>query len=772
MVLLSIKKRIVRFILVALLIAFAGGMAAYVAMPSVRGIVDKTVTSFRQGQLTERISSVAMRWSVAVQEKIYAPENDTDYWQVESSADRVALPLYKTIAAEDPDRLTESAAWPDRKTFQNWHRSHGDSTSSKYSALSQINRSNVHNLKVAWIYRPGTGDRNIQSNPVMADGLLFTPTGGHHVVALEADTGKKVWSFDPRTEFPAKRGLVWWKGNADIAPRIYFPAGSYLVALDAKSGKPAGSFGSNGKVYCGSPGKIAPAIAGDILVHATVEPAVQGYDITTGKRLWSLAIQDPSPEPRAAGLPSRFSGGRPWGGMAVDAGRGIAYIATSNPSPTLVGVDRPGDNETSVSVIAIDVNSGTMIWAFQEIAHDLWDLDLPASPVLTSITLAGRQIDVVATVTKFGNTLLLDRVSGKPVFEYRLRRAPTSTIPGEQTAPYQPDLELPEPFARQMFSLDDITNIGRDNQKSVMDQVIEANFGFFVPHEPGVQTVFYGLHGGAEWPGASVDPTLGHLYVASNNVPSMSTVVELSPTIDESNMPPLPGRAVYLEYCSECHGQNREGGNGPSLQWIGLRSSKANLVGVIANGQQAMPPIEGLGDVETADLLKYLLSRDLELQSKAFSASGSRSHRYERTAYHRLRDSEGYPGSRPPWGTLNAIDLNTGRIAWQVPLGEHPELTKRGIPKTGTENIGGPIATAGGLVFVSGTKDRKIRAFNSSNGEELWSHELPFVGSASPATYSVNGKQYLVIPATGGGTLRLYDEQVDVGDAFVAFALP
>lgn len=249
---------------------------------------------------------------------------------------------------------------------------------------------------------------------------------------------------------------------------------------------------------------------------------MQGYNIITGERLWSLPIRDPKPTSRAADLPSKFTGGRPWGGMAVDAGRGIAYIATSNPSPTLIGVDRPGDNTTSVSVIAVDVHKGRIIWTFQEIAHDLWDLDLPASPILTSITRGGRKIDVVATVTKYGNTLLLDRLTGNPIFDYRLRRAPTSLVPGERTAPYQPDLDLPEPFARQVFSINDVTNIGSKNRQAVLDQLSGSNYGFFMPHEPGVQTVFYGLHGGAEWPGAGVDPERGLLYVAGSNVPSMA----------------------------------------------------------------------------------------------------------------------------------------------------------------------------------------------------------------------------------------------------------
>jgi quinoprotein glucose dehydrogenase len=753
-------------------LAILVGGLAYIVSPTVRTLTARTITSYQQGQLQERFAAVWQRWSLALKEKLYSPSDDSAYWQVESRAERQALPLYRSIPAEDPARLTQAAAWPHPEAYLQWHRSNGDSSSSRYSALAAINRENVDGLDVAWTYRPGTGDRNIQSNPVIAGGLLFTPTGGHDIVALNAQTGAEVWKFDPGVEFPAKRGLIWWSGKAEFAPRIYFPAGSSLRALDAATGKPVNSFGDDGAAYCGAPGKIAPAIVGDILVHATLEPAIQGYDVITGERLWSLPLRDPNPPLRAAGLPSRFEGGRPWGGMAVDEGRAIAYIATSNPSPPLVGVDRPGDNVSSISVMAIDVRKGSVIWTFQEIAHDLWDLDLPASPILTSIMRDNRKVDVVAAVTKYGNTLLLDRLTGKPIFDYRLRRAPTSSVPGEKTAPYQPDLELPEPFARQVFSMDDVTDIGPKNRQAVLDQLGDSNFGFFMPHEPGVQTVFYGLHGGAEWPGASVDPERGLLYVAGNNVPSMATIIELTPTISETGMPETAGRKSYLKYCAQCHGQSREGDAGPSLQWLGLRTSQSAVVDVLANGQQAMPPVEDITGQETKDLLAYLFSRDRELRDSDIAAGSARTNRYERTEYRKLRDHEGYPGVRPPWGTLSAIDLNTGRVAWQVPLGEHPELTERGISRTGTENFGGPLVTAGGLVFVSGTKDRRIRAFDSATGEELWSHELPFVGSAPPATYTIDGRQYLVVPATGGGTLRLYDERVEVGDAFLAFALP
>jgi len=251
----------------------------------------------------------------------------------------------------------------------------------------------------------------------------------------------------------------------------------------------------------------------------------------------------------------------------------------------------------------------------------------------------------------------------------------------------------------------------------------------------------------------------------------MTTLVDLGVQYDETNFPVTNGRAVYLEYCADCHGQNREGDDTPSLQWLGTRIPKHQVAAIIENGLNAMPPVEDMTETELADLTEYLFTRDKELQGQN-KTTGKSFGKFERTQYQKLRDHEGYPGSKPPWGTINAIDLNSGKILWQVPLGEYPELTARGIAKTGTENFGSPLVTRGGVVFVSGTKDRMIRAFHTETGEELWSHQLPFVGSGPPSTYAINGKQFLVVPATGGGTLRLYDEAIEVGDAFVAFRLP
>ena len=756
------------------LLFFVGAVAASAVMwqhDEGDDVIAKVVRSAKQGVLFEKVSvKLSALWSNLLDRMVYAGRESLA-WAPEDAAARAALPEFRIIPAAQQETLTPAADAP--ASFRDWHRSHGDSAASHFSALDQINRETVGRLAVAWTFRAGTGTATVQSNPVIAGRLLFTATGGHEIVALDAATGVERWRFEPPFDYPAKRGMVWWPGNDAVGPRLFVPAGNRVYALDPATGNLIPEFGDGGAVRTRGTGKIAPAIAGTVLVHATTGPAaIHGFDVVTGARLWTRSLIAPDAPVRPNGAPSLLAGGNPWGGMSVDEGRGIAFVTTGNPSPVLVGIERPGGNAYSNSVVAIDTADGAVLWSFQEIAHDLWDLDLPAPPILTTIERAGQRVDVVATPTKAGNTLLLDRLTGRPVFDFRMRRAPVSTLPGERTARYQPDVELPEPFAKQAFERDDVTDLGPRNRASVLAQLEERNHGFYLPHEEGVETVFFGLNGGAQWPGAAVDPRTGLFYVAATHEPSMATVVNVAATVDESALTAGPGRQLYLDRCAACHGENRAEGDVPSLVWLNLRYERDSVARIVRHGQQAMPAVEGLSEVELDALLDYLFTQDRALGAERAQSRRSGDFNFVRTEYRKLKDHEGYPGSKPPWGTLTALDLNTGRIRWRVPLGEEPELIARGLPPTGTPNFGGPVATAGGLVFVAGTKDRLIRAFDSATGEELWRYELPFVASAPPATYEIDGRQYLFIAASGGGTLRRYDERVLAGDAFLAFALP
>ena len=682
--------------------------------------------------------------------------------KVEDARARSRLPEFREIAAAPTAELTPASPFQDAPG--QWIRSQGDAFSSRYSSLTQINRANVAQLQVAWTYHSHDGPANIQCTPVIVDGVLYAPTAGDAVVALDAATGRELWRFQPGGH-PAQRGLLYWPGEDSIGPRLFFTSGPFLFALDPRTGKPAPEFGDGGRVPSG--GSVSPVIAQGIIVAANFN-IVSGYDVKTGRSLWSFSVLPLEKNDRTAeGVPLDLTdrGGNVWGGMSADTGRGIVYLATGAPHPNFIGVDHLGDNQYSDSVVALAARTGSLLWSFQEIRHDIWDLDIPAPPNLVTVLHDGKRVDAVAQVTKLGNTLLLDRLTGKPLFPYRLKRAPVSKLPGEQTSPYQPVFSLPQPFTRQEWQPADATNLTPQAHAFVLQQVQAATYGWFKPFEPGKPTIYYNVHGGAEWTGASFDPQTGLLYVSANEFPWMITVLKARVRPFHWADAPTPGQQLFVQNCSGCHGVNRKGkGMAPSLVGLENRMLDDEAIGVILHGRNAMPPIP-VSARQRQQIVDYLFDRDLPPDNTEPSKDAR--YTYFPNGYPKLMDDNGYPGSKPPWGTLNAIDLNTGKLAWKVPLGEYEELTRRGIPKTGTENFGGATVTAGGLVFCAGTRDLKIRAFDKSSGAELWSAKLPFGGFAPPATYQVNGQQFVVIAATGGGKLGGPE-----GDAYVAFALP
>ena len=687
------------------------------------------------------------------------------------------------IPAAQPDELTRANGWPAPESLRTWTRSLGGPTSNRFSALTQITKANVAQLEVAWTYNSGDGKANVQCNPIIVDGVMFAPTAGWNIVALDAATGKERWRFNVPKEGkrledqPARRGLLYWPGDRSSAlqsrdsgrgdsgesrsgPRLIVGAGNWLYALDPKTGQPLASFGENGRTNIPAATSTVAAVHRHVLVAAGYAGDVFGYDIRTGAKLWTFKTK---PAPGEYGYETWSNieqGANCWGGMAMDESRGIAYVATGSPKPNFFGMGHLGDNLFSNCVLALDAQTGRLLWHFQEVRHDIWDWDIPAPPNLVTVERHGVKVDAVAQVTKLGNTLLLDRVTGQPLYDFKLTRVATKALPGDLPAPYQPTPDLPQPFARQAYTLEDQPT--DPDARAVVTAVVQrANLGPFPSIEEARPTLMFNIHGGAEWTGAAADPR-GRLYVTSNEIPWFITCFRDDDPAPAQ--PPTAGEQVYQTTCAGCHGPDRRGiGHAPPLRGVRHRFKDADIREQLKNGRGSMPPMPFLTEAQIKPLLEFVLCRDRPIPPLDPKAPV----KWTFGGWNRLVDAEGLPGTKPPWGTLNCIDLNTGKLAWQVPLGEYAELTARGVPQTGQENFGGCMVTASGLVFASGTRDRKIRAFDADTGAELWARELPLHGTAPPASYEVNGRQFIVLPATGAGKLG-----GPAGDAWVAFALP
>ena len=676
-----------------------------------------------------------------------------------------------------------------------WPAYNGDVTGDHYSQLNQITPANVQHLKEIWRFNAGA-DGGVQTNPLVVGRVLFGYSSTLQVIALDGATGKQLWQFDSGiVGRQPSRGLTYWSDGKES--RLFAYIMNFLCALDPDTGKPIMGFGESGRldmrkdlgsdfqqntVALTTPG----ALYKDLLIlgfrapetHPAPHGDIRAYNVRTGKLVWSFhTIPHPS-EPGYMTWPNNAwktaGAANNWCGMAVDETRGIVYVPTGSAVSDFYGADRVGDDLYADTLLALDAKTGKLIWHFQAVHHDIWDRDFPASPALVTVNREGKRVDAVAQTTKQGFVFLFDRVSGKPLFPIEERAFPASDVPGEVASRTQPIPPVPAAFARQRLTEDMLTTRTPAAHAWAVEQFRSfRGGGLFVPLSIDKQTVvFPGFDGGGEWGGPAVDPRSGIIYINSNDLPWTGGLT--------ANKSGSLGDVIYQNQCALCHATDLRGNPPafPSLVGIHTRLSRLQISEVIRNGKGRMPGYPNLRDPQLQQLLDFLDS-PLGAPASVPSSSAKQTYRelapassidssYHFTGYRKFLDPDGYPAVVPPWGTLNAIDLNTGKFLWKIPLGQYPELAAKGMSDTGSENYGGAVLTSSGLLFIGATiYDRKLRAFDAKTGKLLWQANLPYAGTATPSTYMIDGRQYVVIATSGAR-----DAKGPQGAAYVAFALP
>jgi glucose dehydrogenase len=624
----------------------------------------------------------------------------------------IAVGLALTGLHAQSDKAARDGEWP------MYNR---DLAGTRYSPLKQITTANVARLGRAWAYpigrdaTAGSLSGGSEYTPIVVNGMLFV-AASNHVAALEPETGKSIWRYDLKTGAPSRRGVAYWPGDATVSPRIFFTAERRLIALDARSGAVVSAFGTDGEVDMVAPYNSAPTVYKNLLILGTngSPGGVRAFDARTGAKAWefnSVAQPgDPNNKTWDAEAWKNRSGTYSWAfSQTLDAERGLLYVAIETPGPNdYWGGDRLGNGLYGNCLVALEADTGRLKWYFQAVHHDLWDYDLPSPPALLDVVVNGRRTPILALAAKTGYMYILDRVTGKPVFGMEERAVPPSGVPGEKSSPTQPIPVKPPPIARVGYRADDIVTAADTNAEHAQfcRDLTERSGGFynegpFSPYvfrdegaKPFSTILFPGSIGGANWGGTAADPTMGYVFVNTNDEASIGWIEKA----------PAGGRSPYR--------RNSIVGPTSRFQWKD-------------------------GDARTGNIM-----------------GGER----------------GWLCNRPPWGNLVAVNARTGDIAWKVPLGitdELPEAKQR----TGRLNLGGPIVTAGGLVFIGASNDKRFRAFDAKTGKELWVTRLDMSAHAVPITYQGrNGKQYVAITAAGASAL---DDPMPTGsEALVVFALP
>ncbi|MDB5116219.1 MAG: pyrrolo-quinoline quinone [Mucilaginibacter sp.] len=687
----------------------------------------------------------------------------------------------------------------------------GNQAGNRYMPATQINKQNVKDLQVAWTYDTGenaSGGRGTdwQTQPIVVKNVMYMVTPKLKLVAIDAATGKQLWVFDPavtnRRGGGAMRCVTYWEKGSD--KRIIYNYGSVILEINATTGEQIKTFGDDGivDIHVGlkdnevwgadpqkwymrntSPGSVYKDvyIVGSSMSEGQDAPPgyIQAFNVITGKLLW---VFHTIPLPGEYGYTTwgkdsykKLGAANDWTGLVIDEKRGVAYVSTGSSSVDFYGGVRPGKNLFANCIIALDAKTGKRLWHFQTIHHDMWDRDLPCPGNLITITHNGKKVDAIAQPTKDGLLFVLNRVTGQPVFPVKETKVPTTpALPGEHPWPTQPIPTLPKPFSMQELTENTITDRTPEAHAYVLDRYNNSLHGskYMPPSEKG--TLYFGFGGGAEWGGTAVDPK-GIIYINANNMLWWQFMTDVAKR--DAMASATPGSILFNSTCAACHGANGGGANGgdgaqpyPVLTDVGKRLTREQITATIDNGRGRMPSFQNIPKADREQIIDFLMhtEKNVPVRNNAGRPRMATpwSTPYQNNGTQQFRDNEGYPAMKAPWGNLSAINLNTGKYAWQVPLGEYPALVAQGHPNTGTENHGGAVVTGGGLLFIAATYDENFRAFDTKTGKVIWKYKLPAGGFATPASYVVNGKQYVVI-ACGGTRYGLKP-----GGTLVAFALP